>query len=276
MQLKIQKEAWQKIAAYVDHCPYEIGGLGQVICDGEDFIVSDVEIFTQKVTAAHVDLTAETLAVFQTEKIRAKQSLVNYKFWWHSHAKMDAFFSGTDTNTIDESGAEFPWLVSFVTNHAHKKIARLDIYKPVHVHCTLDVEIVEDVNLELIEACKADIAAKVTMPPPMYTGGYFGKYYPSKHDYPEVPPRKTSTKLSKKDKRRVADLERDLERKERVLRHLEQIEKPSVTQVEMIERTEGEIADISLELDRLQGLDTTPETSSTLPTLPLPHRTYLD
>ena len=271
MKLKIQKEAWQKIAAYVDNCPYEIGGLGQVICDGEDFIVSDVEIFTQKVTAAHVDMTAETLAVFQTEKIKARQSLVNYKFWWHSHAKMDAFFSGTDTNTIDESGAEFPWLVSFVTNHAHKKIARLDIYQPVHVHCALDIEIIEDANQAIIDACKADIAARVTMPTYSgYTGGYFGKYYP-----PSTPKRDT-TKLSKKDKKRVKELEKELEKKERVLQHLENIQTPTVQQVQMLEEVEEQIAAISIELDSLQDLTLPVPDHKPAATLPLPHRHYLD
>jgi proteasome lid subunit RPN8/RPN11 len=270
MKLKIEKRAWQKIAAYVDNCPYEIGGLGKVTCEGGDFIVSDVEIFTQTVTPAHVDMTAETLAKFQTDKIRAKESMRDYKFWWHSHAKMDAFFSGTDTATIDASGAEFPWLVSFVSNHAHKMIARLDIYQPVHVHCSLEVEVLDDTDPAIVEACKADIAEKVTMPvTPTYGAGFgkaWGGYYGKSYDLP-------GEKLSKKDKKRVKELEAQLEKKERVLRHLEGIERPTVDQALMLEKTEEAIAEISTELDTLQGLSTS-HTITKLPTPQLPYSSH--
>lgn len=270
MKLLIERGAWQKIQAYVDNCPYEIGGLGKVTCVDGDFLVTDAEIFTQKVNAAHVEMTAETLALFQTEKVRAKQSMRDYKFWWHSHAKMAVFFSGTDTDTINQSGAEFPWLVSFVTNHKHEKVARLDIYQPVHVHCDLPIEIVDNeedaatraelqrllsqldaVNPTIMAACKADIDAKVTMPGYKWsggTGGFFGK------DDERVTTKTSFKKLSRKEKKRMKELETELKKKERVLRHLEGIEKPTATQRAMIENTEDEISVLSHELDTLQGV----------------------
>jgi hypothetical protein len=267
MKLKIEKRAWQKIAAYVDNCPYEIGGLGKVTCVDGDFIVSDVEIFTQTVTPAHVDMTAETLAKFQTEKIRAKESMRDYKFWWHSHAKMDAFFSSTDTATIDASGSEFPWLVSFVSNHAHKMIARLDIYQPVHVHCSLEVEVLEDIDQTIIDQCKADIDEKVTMPTaPTYGAGFgygkaWGDSWKSADSY---------TKGTKAEKKRVKELQKQLESKERALRHLEGIEKPTMEQLMMLESVEEVIAEISTELDYLQGLTRVPK----LPTPQLPYSSH--
>ena len=281
MKLKIQKRAWQKIQAYVDNCPYEIGGLGKVTCVGGDFVVTDAEIFTQKVNAAHVEMTAETLALFQTEKVRAKQSMRDYKFWWHSHAKMGVFFSGTDTDTINQSGAEFPWLVSFVTNHKHEKTARLDIYQPVHVHCELPIEIIDDeadaaarnellrqlkaldaVNPDVLAECKAHIDAKVTMPGSTFSrGGYFGQT----DDFTR--PRFAGAKLTKKDKKRKKELEKELATKERVLRHLEGIETPTKIQRTMIENTEDEISVLSHELDKLDGRPTgeiTPERKAQL------------
>jgi hypothetical protein len=166
MKIILSQTAWQKIKAYTDNCPYEIGGLGQVTTDGVNFYVSDAEIFTQKVTEAHVDMTAETLATFQFEKLQAKQSLKDYKFWWHSHAKMGVFFSGTDTATIDSS-TEFPWLVSIVTNHKHELVGRVDIYVPVHMYVDkVTVEIEQAVDTALLERCKQDIKDKVTFPTP--------------------------------------------------------------------------------------------------------------
>lgn len=188
MKVILSQNAWDKLTAYVDNCPYEIGGLGKVTTDGRDFYVSDVEIFTQKVTPAHVEMTADTLATFQMEKMRAKESLVDYKFWWHSHAKMGVFWSSTDTDTMNGS-TEFPWLVSLVTNHKHELKARVDIYKPVHVHIdNVAVEISRPVNQELIDACIADIAEKVTYPAPVtsYAGYEYGR---------ALLPRKTGTPM---------------------------------------------------------------------------------
>lgn len=170
MKIKISRTAWHKLTTYVDNCEYEIGGLGQVTTDGTDFYVSDVEIFKQVVTPAHVEMTADTLAEFQMEKMRARESLVDYKFWWHSHAKMEVFWSKTDTDTMDGS-VEFPWLVSVVTNHKHQLRGRIDIYKPVHV-CVdnVAIEVMDEIPQSVIDGCLADIAAKVTKPAPyVYT-----------------------------------------------------------------------------------------------------------
>ena len=187
MKVILSKYAWDKLTAYVDNCPYEIGGLGKVTTDGENFYVSDVEIFTQKVTPAHVEMTADTLATFQVEKMRAKESLVDYKFWWHSHAKMGVFWSGTDTDTMNGS-TEFPWLVSLVTNHKHELKARIDIYTPVHVHVdNVTVEVAHPINQTLIDECIADIAQKVTYPAPVtsYAGyGYGAGLLPRKAGTP--------------------------------------------------------------------------------------------
>ncbi len=166
MKVYLSDNAWTKLCAYVDNCELEIGGLGKITTDGKDFFVSDVEIFTQTVTSAFVNLSAETLAQFQVEKMKAKESLVDYKFAWHSHAKMGVFWSQTDKDTMDGS-TEFPWLVSLVINHKHEMLARLDIFKPVHVHLdAVPVEIYREVDQTIVDACIADIAAKVTKPAP--------------------------------------------------------------------------------------------------------------
>ncbi len=256
MKLNIERKAWQKICAYVDNCDYEIGGLGQVTCDGDEFTVSDVEIFTQVVTSAHVDMTAETLALFQTEKVRAKQSMKDYKFWWHSHAKMEAFFSGTDTGTIDSS-TEFNWLVSFVTNHKHALKARLDIYTPVHVTCELDVNIIDEQDVTIIETCKKEIAEKVTMPKPFnrldyHKNWYAGDIYPKRNvqqsiqnfmgyktDIPQTP---TERKLDKLEQR-LKSLEG----------HQTKLQKGKLDKQRKrkLEQLEEEIAEVSIQIDAI-------------------------
>lgn len=211
MKIYIEYKAWQKIKHYTDACPYEIGGLGKVTTDGKDFYVHDAEIFTQKVTPAHVDMTAETLATFQFEKMKAKESLKDYKFWWHSHAKMGVFFSSTDTDTIDNS-TEFPWLVSIVTNHKHELVGRVDVYQPVHIFVDkVTIEVLEPVDEELKAQCAKDIAEKVTFPAPtVYDHGKrkpFG--YGSKYSL-DIPYRSKDL-LPTSTEERIADLEGQLD-----------------------------------------------------------------
>jgi len=258
MKLQIENKVWQKIAGYVDNCQYEIGGMGEIVCNGQDFLVTSAEILRQKVTASHVDMTAETMAQFQVEKIKAGQSVKDYKFWWHSHAKMDVFFSATDTATINASRAEFPWMVSFVTNHKHEMTARLDIYQPVHVHVEQEIEVIDDADQSIIDACIAEIKEKVTMPAIFSGAGYGYPYRPSGWKSPyqlededdTVPTRRTTQ--TKKDEKKRTSLAKELKKKEALLAKYERIGtiKPSI-----IDRLEADIASISFELDKFTPVD---------------------
>jgi len=164
MILYITPHAWDKLRAYTDNCNDEIGGMGKLRLENGNFYVEDVEIYDQVVTPGTVDLTAETLAKWQVTKIKAKESLAPYTFFWHSHANMTVFFSATDKTTINGS-TEFPFLVSLVINHKHELVARLDIFKPVHVTVEqLTIKVLDTVNSDLITLCQQEIAEKVTRP----------------------------------------------------------------------------------------------------------------
>ena len=160
MQVVLTHDVWQRMRAYVDNCRDEISGMGKIERDGEDFRVVDIVLFDQTVSAAHSDITTESLAKFQVEVIRKGDSLEDWTFWWHSHAAMKVFFSGTDTETIDAS-TEYKYLVSLVTNHKHELTARVDTFEPVRLYKMLDVVVEEADDTEVIEACKQEIAEKV-------------------------------------------------------------------------------------------------------------------
>lgn len=181
MKVTLTDYVWQRMKAYVDLCSDEISGLGKVERDEQGgFRIVDIALFEQTVSAAHSDITSESLAKFQVELIKKGESLEDWNFWWHSHAKMDVFFSGTDTGTIDGS-TEFPYLVSLVTNHKHEFTARVDIFSPVRLYKMLDVEIEEDENEEIIKECQEHIDAKVSRPTPRvspYRGSLFDNDYP--------------------------------------------------------------------------------------------------
>jgi hypothetical protein len=153
MKLIIQSTAYQKIRAYTDICPKEISGLGKVeMIDGK-LTVTDVTIFEQTVSASHSTIPPEALAKFQNDMVKKGGSMKQWCLWWHSHAEMGVFFSGTDTNTIDSS-TEFPYLVSLVVNKKGDSKARIDVYQPVHMFSDLEVEVKEADEPEVLRKAR--------------------------------------------------------------------------------------------------------------------------
>lgn len=163
MIAKLTNKAYQKMMAYVDLCPDEISGLGKVEIEDGEFTVTDVEIFTQVVSPTHSDIPSKALAKFQCELLARGENPKNWFCWWHSHAKMGTFFSGTDTSTI-ESSTDFAMLLSIVSNHKHEFSARFDLHEPVRMTQTVTVEILEEVDETILNYCMAEIDAKVSRP----------------------------------------------------------------------------------------------------------------
>ncbi len=167
--LYITQTARKKLRYYVDQCEDEISGLGKVkkVSPGV-FVFYDLEIFEQVVSAAHSTIDEEALGKFMYEKTKAKEKLSEYRVWWHSHAAMKTFWSGTDNGTIDKS-VEFPWLISLVTNHAGDLLARLDLFDPVRVtEQEITVTVIEDEDPELKAQCLKEIELKVRKGSGMY------------------------------------------------------------------------------------------------------------
>lgn len=166
MKVVLTEHAKLKMGYYVNQCEDEISGLGKVELvseNGEEYlIVDDLEIFEQTVSAAHSTIPDEALAKFTFEMTKKGEDLSKWRLWWHSHAKMSVFFSGTDTSTIDKS-TEFPWMLSLVTNHAGDMKARFDLYDPIRVtKDNLDIITIPRQDLELKEKCKKEIQEKVS------------------------------------------------------------------------------------------------------------------
>ncbi len=183
MKLTIPKEVEAKLHAYVMSVNSEIAGMGKLkLGENGDFIVEDVMIYEQEVSGATADLSSKAVARWMSDLVKAGGSPKEWKLWWHSHDTMSAFFSKTDTDTIDRQN-EGDWMVSLVVNRKREREARLDLYRPFRVS-------VEDIEIEIAgeEAftVPADIALEVsqkvkrkeytyTYTPP--TGGAgFGRY----------------------------------------------------------------------------------------------------
>tara|TARA_R100001594_G_scaffold137542_2_gene180674 strand:+ start:4288 stop:5142 length:855 start_codon:yes stop_codon:yes gene_type:complete len=142
----IEGKAWDKVINYARSAygqfKAEIGGMMVVVKDQDgDWELKDPVIMKQEVTAGNTHLDKDELAKYYT-KAAMKYAKEEFRFcWWHSHHTMGAFWSGTDTNTIDEfSDGDFSF--ALVVNLKEEYKFRVSVWKPIEAH--------EDVELNIL------------------------------------------------------------------------------------------------------------------------------
>lgn len=121
---------YKKIMYWVDKSDVEISGLGTIKpLDNGDILVTDAILCKQINTGTSTDIDAADIskAMFELKDVDGE-----LRFWWHSHVNMSVFWSGTDTDTIKELGAN-GYFVSTVFNK--KRETRTAIYaeKPYRI-----------------------------------------------------------------------------------------------------------------------------------------------
>lgn len=166
MKIIISNKAFQKMRGYVEGVKKEISGLGKISYDekNQEFTVHDVKIFKQKVTGVDTVLDQGALGKFYDEIMKTEGDLTNWKLWWHSHADMDTFFSGTDKSTIedfDNETKEDNWFLSIVTNRAGDMEARVDLFYPLRVTVDNIYCEPESISEEVKKEVKKDIEENV-------------------------------------------------------------------------------------------------------------------
>ena len=147
MEVYINKKDWNKIINYArcasDKWGTEIGGMAVTIQDEDgDWQIKDPQVIKQEVSAALCELDKTELAQYYSN-MEIKYKKYNMRFcWWHSHAKMSAFWSGTDTNTIDEY-EDGDLSFALVVNVKEEYKCRVSVWKPFTMH--------EDVELNILD-----------------------------------------------------------------------------------------------------------------------------
>ncbi len=106
--------AHKKIMHWVNKSNDEISGFGMVKYDvaKKRFYVTDAFLVEQTVTSGSTDIDDKGYAklLFQTAKLDGE-----CLFWWHSHVKMNVFWSTTDMDTIKKLGSR-GWIIASVFN----------------------------------------------------------------------------------------------------------------------------------------------------------------
>jgi len=115
MKVVIPQDVHDKIMYWVKNTDIEVSGLGKVVLDKatQTFTVTSAILCKQTGTGTTTSIPAAEVAKAMFETREQEGTLA---FWWHSHVKMAAFWSGTDTATIEDT-AQGGLCVATVFNH---------------------------------------------------------------------------------------------------------------------------------------------------------------
>ena len=160
-QVKILEQVWKRLMAYIITCPKEVGGLGSVEERDGELIVTDVFLIEQTASPGDFEIDPTALSQFVNEWIAYGRDVSELKFWWHSHADMNTFWSVVDEDTMRRLAGD-SYLISLVGNRRQEHRTCLTILKPVHlVIDDIKIEVIETFDQYLLDAAEEEIKLKV-------------------------------------------------------------------------------------------------------------------
>lgn len=111
--VKIDELVYQKIFCWVDEaCPKEVSGFGMIEIKDGVHIVRDAFLLPQENSGSESEMEADGIAKAMYDR---RESPYHFNFWWHSHANMDVFWSGTDYQGMRDYAAG-GWVIATVFN----------------------------------------------------------------------------------------------------------------------------------------------------------------
>jgi hypothetical protein len=171
----IKEKTFDKILNYAhyakDKFKSEIGGMCVVLEDKDgDHELVDPVILKQTISGGNCVLDKDELAKYYT-KADMKYNKQKYTFcWWHSHHTLGAFWSSTDTDTMEEaSGSPISYsLVVSWDKEPYGHIFRVSYWKPIVDHHDIKLEITDrkekripkSIIKEVDDKCSTFVATK--------------------------------------------------------------------------------------------------------------------
>ena len=161
VRLHLLPEVEERIRHYTELAGGEVSGLGTVEEFDGSFLVDNVYLPTQTCTPAGTTLDEGAVATLLMELEAAGKDSGRVRFWWHSHAHHDVFWSQIDEDCI-EGLTNGDYVLSLVTNKRGHTLARLDIFRPTRLtveHLQVSVRN-RDENLR--DACHEELTRNLT------------------------------------------------------------------------------------------------------------------
>lgn len=169
LKLLIPLKSYRKLLAYVDLVDDEVSGFADVKFDQEKkaFVVGEIYLMEQEVSGASTDIEEEDVSDFILQMAKkGKRQLP--RLWWHSHANMGTFWSGTDEDTIEKLKNN-SFTIALETNHDHEFICSIMLWKPFKLRINnVPVKVIFDYE-RIPQYLKAEVKKKVKK------GGWWAK-----------------------------------------------------------------------------------------------------
>ena len=163
----LHQKAFKKIRFWVLTAAergHEVAGVATIIQKGREYHVTDAYLVEPThVSGGYVEMNPQALANFLLKcSMEGKVSVKNLRCMWHSHVRMNVFWSGTDEdNARNLFCPDSPWTVNLVTNVQGDWLARMDFPK-VRCNPILDIplQLQTDLNEEEALALRREYEVK--------------------------------------------------------------------------------------------------------------------
>lgn len=155
---------------------HECSGMGKTIIKDGVIRVVDVWMVKQKNSGAETEMDSEALSALMFEK-RAVEGSWNY--WWHSHANMGVFWSGTDRDQIGKMASNGMCVATVFNNKGETKSC-IAISKPLPMHIDdVKLEIESELPKEIIDGWNKEYNDSVVKHTPFqYYGNSYSNWQP--------------------------------------------------------------------------------------------------
>lgn len=146
MEFYINQKDWKRVLDYAqasyDSYQAEVGGFLIATKDKDnDIILSHPEILEQKVTGGSTEMDKAAIADYYVKSAMKHGNDVRF-VWWHSHANMGAFWSGTDTSTMEDYSSG-DWSAFLVVNIRGEYKFRICVWNPIIAHEDTDLKVID-------------------------------------------------------------------------------------------------------------------------------------
>ena len=177
----LPEHVYAKMFGYIDAVDGEISGMGEVQRVGSVYTVMDIWLLKQECTGASTSIDAVSLADLRAEVYGQGRAQNGFQLWWHSHANMDTFWSGTDKSTMQMFMTDIDWMLFIVANKKRSVRARVEFKTPFPLALE-DISVSVNTALEYdAEAIKREVEAKVKSPQWKAPQTGFGSGYTNYH-----------------------------------------------------------------------------------------------
>ena len=163
-QLLFTPTAWEQLQVFLALSELEISGFGRTteVSPGV-YLVDEIFLLEQEVSHAHTELDMSAVALLVADLVEQDKE-PNLKLWWHSHHKMEAFWSDQDERAIHNLIENGGFVFSLVGRQNGEVRIRFDMHDPALTIDQLPHRVIWRQS-EFAQACQEEMELKVRRAP---------------------------------------------------------------------------------------------------------------